>query len=331
MEPSSGCGHAHKTAAHGFEIVLLLLLLLFRLPKRIRLFHLRLNGLYKSLCLALSNGKIIKKLRPGIVALIQSHGDELNANPHLHQITSNGLFDYRDKENITFHPCNDWNVSKITQFFREILIKLMVKKEVLSEKLSDNLLSWKHSGFHVHASDPFDLDDREGLISRLSYAGRPPVAVSRLEYKNNIVYYKTKNGLTLSFSPLDFIALITSHIPDHYQNVRRYCGFYASNVQRTLPKKENKDDNKASVSIDEDKPVNIGWASLIARIFGELPTICPKCGKEMKLKRFLQKEEEIIPIVPWFKRAPPKITFPKFDEVSESIEYIYDDHQEMML
>ncbi|MFH1728476.1 MAG: transposase [Pseudomonadota bacterium] len=200
--------------------------------------------------------------------------------------------------------------------------------EAATEKQANNLLSWRHSGFHVHASEPFDLNDREGLISRLSYAGRPPLAVSRLEYKNNIVYYKTKNGLTLSFSPLDFIGLITSHIPDHYQNVRRYCGFYASNVQRTLPKSENKED---LVSIDEDKAVSIGWASLIARIYGELPTICPKCGKEMKLKKFILKEEETTAIVPWSKRAPPKIKFPKFDEVSDKIEYVYEQQEEVSM
>ncbi|MFH1728262.1 MAG: hypothetical protein ABIA04_07580 [Pseudomonadota bacterium] len=74
--------------------------------------------------------------------------------------------------------------------------------------------------------------------------------------------------------------------------------------------------------------VSIGWASLIARIYGELPTICARCGKEMKLKKFILKEEETTAIVPWSKRAPPKIKFPKFDEVSENIEYVYDKYQE---
>ncbi|MFH1785207.1 MAG: hypothetical protein ABH842_02160 [Candidatus Micrarchaeota archaeon] len=95
-----------------------------------------------------------------------------------------------------------------------------------------------------------------------------------------------------------------------------------------MPKQEN---TITSVSIDEDKPVSIGWASLIARIYGELTTICPSCGKEMKLKRFIQKENEIIPIVQWLQRAPPKITFPKFDEVSDKIEYVYEQQEEVSM
>ncbi|MBU0507167.1 transposase [bacterium] len=35
----------------------------------------------------------------------------------------------------------------------------------------------------------------------------------------------------LSFSAHDFIAKVLQHVPDRYQNMRRYAGFYAANVR----------------------------------------------------------------------------------------------------
>jgi len=283
---------------------------------------LMVKAVNESICLALGDGAIEKYKRPGIVIMVQTFGDELNFNPHIHLLITDGHFKYSDPDKPIFYECKKWNMGLIKELFRQKLIFSLVKNEVLPEHLAKNLLSWKHSGFSVHSSEPFNIDNKDELITRLRYASRPIVAKSRLEYKDNLVTYKTKNGKKLNFSPLDFIARLTSHVPDHYLNIRRYLGFYASNIQRTLPKRDL--ENIEALTTEEYKPKYSTWSKLIARIYKEIPTICPKCGKEMKLREFIRKEETIEKIITWSNRAPPKIKFPSFDDVSGNIVVEYD-------
>jgi hypothetical protein len=271
---------------------------------------------------AAGNGKITKEQRPGMIILTQSHGDKLNWQPHVHAIISDGFFDYRNKNEIIFHPMDSWDIRILKQLFQRTLLTLLVKKEIITEGLANNLLSWRHSGFGVHASESFEVTKTDELIARLSYAHRVPVAVNRVSYTNNLVYYETKNGEKLEFHPLDFIAYVTLHIPNHYQNIVRYCGFYASRVQRLLPKEKEADE------VTESKPALCVWVQLISKVFGEIPIQCPRCKALMKLDRFVTtgtKIDGVIKALSWIKRAPPRIQFPKFDEVSESIEYNYDE------
>ena len=43
----------------------------------------------------------------------------------------------------------------MTEIFRFLLIQRLHKSKALSDDTATNLLSWPHSGFHVHASEPF--------------------------------------------------------------------------------------------------------------------------------------------------------------------------------
>jgi hypothetical protein len=68
--------------------------------------------------------------------------------------------------------------------FRFELIEMMFKAGVLTPEIANNLLSWKHSGFHVHATAPFKPGDDNGelLRNRLAYAFRPAVSLGRLSF-----------------------------------------------------------------------------------------------------------------------------------------------------
>ena len=89
----------------------------FSIPKLLRPYFLKnrklqnllVEAVNKAFCLVLGNGKITKSMRPGIIFMIQTHGDKLNWHPHLHIIATDGVFDYRDEENIKYHPCFSWN------------------------------------------------------------------------------------------------------------------------------------------------------------------------------------------------------------------------------
>jgi hypothetical protein len=71
-------------------------------------------------------------------------------------------------------------------------------------------------------------------------------------------------------TPVDFITKLTLHIPNRYQNVRRYAGFYSPNIRRKVRLAKPKD--TAHPAIEVRTPVKPKWAALIARVFGEIPT-----------------------------------------------------------
>ena len=109
-------------------------------------------------------------------------------------------------------------------------------------------------------------------------------------------------------TPVDFIAKLTLHIPNRYQNVRRYAGFYSSNIQRIvrLAKPASSPD---TATVEFKSPIKPKWATLIARVLGELLIACPRCGTAMDLKEFVFDVRWITKVIPELFRAPPKIPF----------------------
>ena len=122
-----------------------------------------------------------------------------------------------------------------------------------------------------------------------------------MTYTQDSISLRTRKGNTLNFSPVEFLAHLTVHIPNTYQHYRRYAGLYASATRRFLGLK-----TKAQVQRISEKPLTPRWATLLARIFGTLPIDCPRCHNEMKLAAFLSHPAEIFILVPQASRAPPQ-------------------------
>jgi len=184
----------------------------------------------------------------------------------------------------------------------------MVKRKVLPMDVADNLMSWQNSGFHVYATESFSPSDTQTLTNRLAYAYRLPAPLNRLSFNDGQVTVAARKQ-TLTLTPVDFIAKLTLHIPNRYQNVRRYAGFYSSNIQRKvrLAKPANNSTDATVVAIRP--PVKPKWATLIAKVFGEIPIACPRCGTAMDLKEFIFNVRWICKVIPELARAPPKMIF----------------------
>lgn len=289
----------------------------FSIPKRLRYYFMRnrkLLGLLvkaatATLCKSLGDGKLQKGIRPGIVSLIQTHGDSLDWNSHLHLIVTDGVVDYTDFSNPGFRPCRFWDMRAMVELFRFELIETMFKAGVLTPAVANNLLSWQNSGFHVHASSPFMPDEGDLLKTRLAYAFRPAVTLNRLGFDGKVVTVTTRKQV-LRLKPVEFLAKLTLHIPDRYQNLRRYAGFYSSVVQRRLRAARGK--NVPATTIEEGRPVKPSWARLIARIFGAIPIRCPKCGAVMELAEFILDAAPGAKLFPDIARAPPRKQFERY-------------------
>ena len=284
----------------------------FSIPKRLRPYFMYDRGrlglltyaAHRTFALVLGNGAVRKDRRSAVIALIQTHGDELNWNAHLHLIAADGAFDLRNPQDIRFLPTLYWDVLKMAEIFRFVLIDRMHKEGILSDDVATNLMSWAHSGFHVHASEAFSPSDSDQFARRLAYAYRTPVSLSQMSYGKDQVYLRTKKGSALQLSPLEFIAKLTLHIPDTYLHMRRYAGLYASATRRKLGLK-----TVVSVKVNSDRKLSFSWSTLISRIFGQIPTKCPRCGETMKLLGFQTRIEVVRLLIPDVTRAPPPKPF----------------------
>jgi hypothetical protein len=294
----------------------------FSIPKRLRPYFMRNRKLLSLLVTAanntlarsLSGGRLVKGMRPGIISLMQTHSGTMDRvvslsnhwNCHLHMVVTDGLVDYTDPACPKFKQCAFWDIGVMTELFRLELLTLMVKEGVLAPETADNLLSWKNSGFHAYATEPFEPSDKQTLTNRLAYAYRLPAPINRLSFNDGLVAVETRKQ-TLTLTPVDFIAKLTLHIPNRYQNVRCYAGFYSSNIRRKVRLAKPKD--TAHPAIEVRTPVKPKWATLIARVFGEIPIACPRCGIAMDLKEFVFDVRWIIKVIPELSRAPPKLAF----------------------
>jgi hypothetical protein len=86
---------------------------------------------------------------------------------------------------------------------------------------------------------------------------------------------------------LEFVARVTSHIPDKGQVTVRYFGLYA-NAHRGKIKKASL--GPFPLRIGEDEPQRLpskGWAEMIRKVYEVNPLLCPQCGGTMKIISFL--------------------------------------------
>jgi hypothetical protein len=295
----------------------------FSIPKRLRPYFLHDRKLlthlvwaaHQTFALSLGNGEIRPDRRAALITLVQTFGAELNWHCHLHLLAADGAFSPDGA--IVFHPLSFWDLPQMAEIFRFLLIERLHKARVLSDDIATNLMSWPHSGFHLHHSEPFSPHDREEFIRRLAYAFRTPVSLSRLSYAENRVFLQNRAGGPIEFTPLEFLAHLTCHIPNRYQHMRRYAGLYASATRRfwglsTL----------ASIRRREGKPITPRWASLLARIFASLPIECPRCHIEMRLSGFETDLRKITILIPEIRRAPPRKKMETFLDLHGKIPFL---------
>lgn len=86
---------------------------------------------------------------------------------------------------------------------------------------------------------------------------------------------------------LDFIARVTSYIPDKGRVTVRYYGLYA-NAHRGKVRKASLGLFPLRILEDGLRPIPAkGWAKMIRKVYEVDPMLCPQCGGTMKIIAFL--------------------------------------------
>ncbi len=176
----------------------------------------------------------------------------------------------------------------------------MLKKEGrINDAIIENMLSWHHSGFHVYVGNRIWPDDETALENLAKYIIRACFSQQRMVYipvgntADGVakVIYTSKDGRTQkTFDALDWLSQLVVHIPDKYELVVRYYGFY-SNKSRGLRKKAEKDDEIPAIMPGElsSNQFRRNWARLIQKIYEIDPLCCPNCQNKKAIISFIEK------------------------------------------
>ncbi len=265
---------------------------------------------------------------PAAVAVIQTFGDFLSFNPHIHILAADGCF---SSDGFFYVPSININTESIEKLFIHRIFKLLLKKGLITEGTIELISSWRHTGFSTYCGKRINPKDKRSTENLARYIIRAPFSQKRMKYYPDrpMITYESKYGRQVAeFDPLEWLAALVSHIPDKGGQTVRYLGFY-SNVTRGRLKKE---DGEPEFHIIEDEcpgRLNRSWARLIQKVYEVDPLTCSRCGGQMRIIAFIEDYKIVKKILDWLKiyefgkkRAPPKInTSPdEFDE------YIRDDY-----
>lgn len=167
----------------------------------------------------------------GIVACLQTHGSLANWHPHLHLLVTDGGF--RPDGTFVRWPVHD--TARLTEAFHRAVLRLFVRLELFDEDQAAGMLTWPHSGFHVHTAVWVADDDRAFATRLARYCARNPLALERLTYDRaakTVTYRSDKTtgptAGTETVDPSAFLARVLTHIPDKGQVTTRYYGWYAN-------------------------------------------------------------------------------------------------------
>ncbi len=298
----------------------------FTIPKRLRLYFKYDRGLFKLLYQAA--WKAWKDYAEGMhadgtpacIMSLHTAGDLLNYHPHIHAFFLSGVIDNSG----TYLEIGNIDGELLTEFFAEEVYKIFLDRELLSEDDIRSMKSWPNSGFSVWIGDSISEDALEQRLFAARYLVRCPLSLERMSILNDetVSYVAKENNdenkpETKTFSPLEFLAELSQHIPNTYEQLIRYYGYYSARSRGArrreveLKQLANKPDIEPDLpDPDADKkPVSKSWARLIKKVYEVDPLKCPKCGGAMKIKAFIRDPKEIsricenLGLADW--RAPP--------------------------
>ena len=122
---------------------------------------------------------------------------------------------------------------------------------------------------------------------------RCPFALEKMRYDGNsgMVIYRSKLHATLKrnyqlMPALKWLRLLMNHIPDKYEHLVHYYGYYSNRSRGARRLAEQDDDRSTTIIIDEspaDTRHKANWARLIQKVYEVDPLKCTRCGGAMRI------------------------------------------------
>jgi len=251
----------------------------------------------------------------GAVMALHTAGDLLNFHPHIHSLGLHGALDPEGN----FHLLDSVDTEYLTRQLANHVFNALLEAALLDQDTVNAMKSWEHSGFHVFIGVPVFHHDSDARRFLARYLKKSPVINPRLELIESAdqpivrVHKVTDDGSQCrDFDPLSFLAELSQHIPDMWEQTTRYVGVYSARTRGA--KRVQLDFPGLLPEIDPPERPSTYWAACMKRVFEIDPLECHRCGGQMKIKAFIQDQSEIERLckhlgqIPW--RAPPQIKLP---------------------
>ena len=74
------------------------------------------------------------------------------------------------------------DIKGIEKLFAGLVFKMLLKENMISEELVENMNSWKHSGFSVHCGKLIKTCDANGRKTLSEYISRAPFSLERTSF-----------------------------------------------------------------------------------------------------------------------------------------------------
>ena len=128
------------------------------------------------------------------------------------------------------------------KLFRREVFKMLKAEGKIGDGLIEKLMNWRHSGFNVYCGAAIWPHDEDGLENLARYIIRASFSQERMMYvpvhessdgTAKVIYeskacprHRSGNGKTKeTFDALDWLALLTTHIPNRGEQMVRYYGY----------------------------------------------------------------------------------------------------------
>lgn len=319
--PSCGAKRAVKFGEHLYDSVLEKVPHRhcgFTLPRRLRVYFRydrSLNNiLFQAAATAVQQVLGSDTQTTALVLTVQTAGEALNFNPHLHGLLVDGTFDVSGK----FTPLAGIDTEALARHFENEVLAKFVTRSLISDDEAAQILAQEHTGFGAWVGAPFNEADRTRFVAR--YIERGPISLEKLTIQDDIITYTTKDEHAHEFDAMEFLALLSCHIPKPYESITRYYGWYSCRARGERKKRIPVHDSLPPES--KGRP-SLTWAQCFKRIYEINPLECPKCTSQMRIISFVTNEREVSKIadslrIPKATAPPPIPRAPQqelFDEI----------------
>jgi hypothetical protein len=101
---------------------------------------------------------------------VQTFGDLVNFNPHVHALVADGVFEASG----SFVPLPPVAEALLAERLRRAVLRLLVRRVAFAHALAGQMLAWRHGGFSVHNRVRVAASETEGRKSlAAACCGRP--------------------------------------------------------------------------------------------------------------------------------------------------------------
>ena len=224
----------------------------------------------------------------------------------------------------------------LAKLFRASVLNMLQREGCVDDAFIKMIMDWRHnSGFSVHNKLRIQPGDSKGIENLAQYIIRNTFSLIKLRcvestgtviYRSKMSHAGNKKNFQTFFSALEFIAAITSHIPERMSQMVRYIGRYSNRMRgdrlkaeaAALECEEKKAEQSEVILASGDKTQKVPqpiWRECIKKVWEVDPLLCPHCAGLMKIISFIHERKMITNILdhlglrkegePKRNRAPP--------------------------